>query len=96
MFYGFNMATLHTLNKAEYPAAVERDWRCAVKPGDTILLIEEAVLRLLNPEAINQLSGANLTARQADLQAYGLQPPSVCDDTAWVELCVSHDKLINW
>lgn len=97
--------TLHLLNKApghpRFGACCER-----LQPGDTLVLMEDAVL-LMQCGTRNAIP-ANVTvyALQADAEARGvgsdpddcsrMQSIAQCSMPALVDLTVSHGRIINW
>lgn len=104
-----NTSTLHTLNTSarEQAALLQRLLRCA-STGDSLLLIENGVYNLTDTNALTAIKGAGLTlyCLQADVLARGLKhyeqsgvttvDATVIDDSGFVELTCSHQKVISW
>ncbi|ADZ92047.1 DsrH/TusB family sulfur metabolism protein [Marinomonas mediterranea] len=81
--------TLHQINKAQYPASIERDWQLSLQNGDSILLFESGVLRALkstpvlsaqapeqSKEQLKEQStkqSVTLFVREIDAKAHGLK-----------------------
>lgn len=97
--------TLHLLNKApghpRFGACCE-----GLQPGDTLVLVEDAVLLVQSPAREAIPAGVTVYALQADTEARGLgadpdgssQSQSIhrCSMPALVELTISHGRIINW
>lgn len=94
---------LHQINQLTYPTDIEQAWRHAIQTGDTLLLLEEAILRsttgqeamltsLINEKAIA------LCYLQSDARAYGVNPTigTALNDEEWVKLTLSADSNISW
>jgi sulfur relay protein TusB/DsrH len=105
-----NSSTLHTLNASarEQAALLQRLLRCA-SAGDSLLLIENGVYNLADTDALAAIKAAGLTlyCLQADVLARGLNhhhemsgtttiDATVIDDSGFVELTCSHQKVISW
>ena len=104
-----NKSTLHTLNTSarEQAALLQQLLRCA-SVGDSLLLIENGVYNLADTDALAAIKAAGLTlyCLQADVLARGLKhheqsgattvDATVIDDSGFVELTCSHQKVISW
>jgi sulfur relay protein TusB/DsrH len=69
--------------------------------GDSILLIDTAVSRLLDQSWIRDLpTGINVLAAEADVRARGLTglalPGQLLSDQGWAELVASHAHCLSW
>ncbi|RKR79006.1 sulfurtransferase complex subunit TusB [Marinobacter nauticus] len=88
--------TLHIINKAPEHARF-RHCLASVQQGDTLLLIEDAVLALLDRE--RQLPGASYGLEaDANARAVANRVPSeqLVDYAGFVQLTVNHSRIINW
>ncbi|WCN14059.1 hypothetical protein GV054_14195 [Marinomonas mediterranea] len=104
--------TLHQINKAQYPASIERDWQLSLQNGDSILLFESGVLRtlkstpILSAQTADQLKeqstkqSITLFVREIDVKAHGLKVDEsiyqIIDDNQWLELTAECDRIISW
>ena len=102
-------STLHTLNASarEQAALLQQLLRCA-STGDSLLLIENGVYNLADTDALAAIKAAGLTlyCLQADVLARGLKhhelpgattvDATVIDDSGFVELTCSHQKVVSW
>ena len=94
---------LHLIFQAQLDhATLER-----TEPGDSIIFLENAFLRLLknNPQAgeiTKLLSGRNCYVLAAEIEIRGIQTTelistvSVIDYTDWVNLTVEHHLIQSW
>ncbi|WP_226596391.1 sulfurtransferase complex subunit TusB [Marinobacter nauticus] len=88
--------TLHIINKAPEHARF-RHCLASVQQGDTLLLIEDAVLALLDRE--RQLPGASYgleTDANARAVANRVPAEQLVDYAGFVQLTVIHSRIINW
>jgi len=88
--------TLHIINKAPEHARF-RHCLASVQQGDTLLLIEDAVLALLDRE--RQLPGASYgleTDANARAVANRVPAEQLVDYVGFVQLTVNHSRIINW
>jgi tRNA 2-thiouridine synthesizing protein B len=93
---------LHQINQLTYPEPLETTWQNSVQTGDSILLIEESILRALHQ--INALSALitekqiTLYYLQSDATAYGLSPSigTALSDEEWVDITFSAEANISW
>lgn len=88
--------TLHIINKAPEHARF-RHCLASVQQGDTLLLIEDAVLALLDRE--RQLPGASYGLEtDANARAVAKRVPAeqLVDYAGFVQLTVNHSRIINW
>ena len=89
-------ATLHIINKAPEHARF-RHCLASVQQGDTLLLIEDAVLALLDRE--KQLPGA-FYGLEADANARAVANRVSADKlvnyAGFVQLTANHSRIINW
>ncbi|MBW3196411.1 sulfurtransferase complex subunit TusB [Marinobacter nauticus] len=88
--------TLHIINKAPEHARF-RHCLASVQQGDTLLLIEDAVLALLDRE--RQLPGASYgleTDANARAVANRVPAEQLVDYAGFVQLTVNHSRIINW
>jgi tRNA 2-thiouridine synthesizing protein B len=93
------MPSLHILNRpTRHPAA--HDCLTALQPGDTLLLIEEAVQDLLSAHSpLWALSDVTLIALTPDLQARGItpyRPLKEVDYAGFVNLTTINAPVISW
>lgn len=102
--------TAHPLHILRHSPSTHPSFYCWVRtvgPGQSLLLIEDAVYGLLTDtraiEALSLLPGSvKLFALEDDLLARGLALDDlpgrviVVDYTRMVELCVEHSKVISW
>lgn len=97
--------TLHLLSSS----AVNTLESClrAMQAGDSLVLINTAVLHLLEPEwvqqaALGSLADGSIYVPEADLEAHGLahvELPGgirVIDDVAWAGQVKSHAHCLSW
>lgn len=93
---------LHQLNQHTYSETIEETWQHSLQKGDTLVLIEEAILRTIHQKkllkSLIEKQGISLYYLQADAQAYGLTPDigSALDDAQWVEITLCADSNISW
>jgi tRNA 2-thiouridine synthesizing protein B len=88
--------TLHIINKAPEHARF-RHCLASVQQGDTLLLVEDAVLALLDRE--RQLPGASYgleTDANARAVANRVPAEQLVDYAGFVQLTVNHSRIINW
>ena len=90
------MSILHTVNKPEQAMTL-----ClrAIGVGDSILLLEDGVYELMNPE--QRLTavpdGCAVFVMAADAMARGVQATAgLVDYERFVSLCVEHDQVLSW
>ncbi|GAB3481438.1 sulfurtransferase complex subunit TusB [Marinomonas epiphytica] len=93
--------TLHQLNQAHYSDDIENLWLANLKTGDSVLLLEEAVLRLTQEKRWPTMildQQVTLYYLEEDLTAYGINSSlgKSLSDEAWVELTLNADKQISW
>jgi len=94
--------TLHQINQLSYSSNTESLWQRSLKQGDSVLLIEEAILRLTPPHSTHLQSLEEKHIRlyylQRDAKGYGVQPSlgEAISDTEWVELTFSASSHISW
>jgi sulfur relay protein TusB/DsrH len=93
------MAKLHTLNRCgDHPAV--RACLTALGAGDTLLLIEDGVYNLANPEhPFWSHSEVKLLALAEDLIARATTPAqsvNTVDYPGFVALTASHSPIVNW
>ena len=102
-------STLHTLNASAREQAVllQRLLRGA-SAGDSLLLIENGVYNLTDANSLAAIKAAGLTlyCLHADITARGLKhheqsgattvDATVIDDSGFVELTCSHQKVVSW
>lgn len=91
--------TLHTLNAAPSNTSLWEACLAALLPGDSLLLIENAVLGAEHSRwqpQLNALSQCALLA--ADSQARGIQTTELeqIDDETFVQWCCTHTKVVSW
>ena len=89
-------ATLHIINKAPEHARF-RHCLASAQQGDTLLLIEDAVLALLDRG--KELPGASY-GLEADANARAVANRVPADQlvnyAGFVQLTVNHSRIINW
>ncbi|MEO9655606.1 DsrH/TusB family sulfur metabolism protein [Marinomonas sp.] len=92
--------TLLQLNKYAYSAELEALWQQSLQPGDAIMLIEEAILRLQSPPFLAWLESKNIPLYflQSDAEAYGLEPDAgtPISEMEWVDTTLAADRHISW
>ena len=95
------MSCLHLLNKSPSSGLFD-ELRKALAPGDGLLLLEDGVYFLSQPEQLADLpAGLSLHFLAEDLQARGLSDPlpenaTAVDYDGFVTLCASHGKTASW
>ncbi len=91
------MASLHTLNSAEYSRW--QTCRTTLVTDDLLLLIEEGVYQFKIIQA-ELPAGVQLRCLQSDLISRGLlisYPPSqTLDYPDWVKLCCQYQRNVSW
>ncbi|TCK09054.1 sulfurtransferase complex subunit TusB [Marinobacterium mangrovicola] len=89
---------LHTLNQAPSNKACLESCLEAMAPEDSLLLIEDGVYWLQPPFRDLLPAEGKLFALTPDIQARGLEIAleQQVDDAGFVELSVSHDKVVSW
>lgn len=92
---------LYQVNQSQYPSSVEQDWQLSLKQGDAVVFIEAGAMRaLLQTELLKALQDKQIKVcfRQADLDAYGIQPSigEAISDLQWVELTQQYSKIVSW
>lgn len=93
---------LHQINQLAYPSDIEQTWRNALQLGDSVLLLEEAVLRSTAQhgilEALIEAKQLSLFYLQSDALAYGVTPTlgTALSDEEWVTITLSADANISW
>lgn len=94
---------LHQINKASYSASIERDIIYSITPSDKVILIEDAIIRLLNTSdpllnSIHQKK-IDMYALESDLKAYGARLPAYITpitDIEWTALTSECSHQIAW
>ncbi|MFT2110187.1 sulfurtransferase complex subunit TusB [Marinomonas sp. 2405UD68-3] len=94
---------LHQINKANYSSSIERDIIYSIAPSDKVLLIEDAIIRLMNKSdpllnLIHQKK-IDMYALESDLKAYGAVLPTYITpitDLEWVALTSECNHHIAW
>ncbi len=95
------MSCLHLLNKSPSSGLFD-NLRKALSPGDGLLLLEDGVYFLSQPEKLANLPAElSLYFLAEDLQARGLTAPlpenaTTVDYDGFVALCASHAKTASW
>lgn len=94
---------LHQLNLCDYSRFSERDLCLALKKNDAILLLEDAVLKVLNTNdpilLAAQTQSISVHALESDLLAYGVSAPEwlqVLTPAQWVLLTSQHQPIVSW
>lgn len=89
-------ATLHIINKSPEHARFQH-CLASVQQGDTLLLIEDAVLALLDREKQLPEASYGLEA-DAKARAVANRVPAeqLVDYAGFVQLTVNHSRIINW
>lgn len=91
---------LHTLNQGSANTACLSSCLEAMQPGDSLLLIEDGVYWSLPAcrSQLNQLDPSRIYVLQPDAQARGIEVDGLgcVDDAGFVELCVTHSKIVSW
>lgn len=94
------MATLHTLNKAPSNQALFEQMLNTATPGDSIVLMEDGVYYCMQSTINRRIQDIQVYALQDDLHARGIpyeeSDVKQASYAEFVELCTSHDKVINW
>ncbi|MCR9279083.1 MAG: sulfurtransferase complex subunit TusB [Pseudomonadaceae bacterium] len=95
------MSTLHQINRL-----ASLDACCpALAINDSILLIEEAVSVVLEPNSMKKLLelATTIYVHHIDATARGIQSKLIEAGNAkavstedWVKLCTSHDRVVSW
>ena len=95
------MSCLHLLNKSPSSGLFD-NLRKALSPGDGLLLLEDGVYFLSQPEKLANLpADLSLHFLAEDLQARGLTASlpanaTIVDYDGFVALCASHAKTASW
>jgi len=93
---------LHQLNQLAYPSTIEDAWINSIHPGDTILLIEEAILRCqIQHHSLRETiesKDALLFYLESDALAYGINPRlgTALTNEEWVNITLTADSNISW
>lgn len=95
---------LHQLNKAFYLDSIERDIRYSLSTHDKAILIEDAVLRLIdkNDPLLNTFQKAHIDVYvlESDIKAYGLSIKNnsitTLTDAEWVTLTSKCNQQVAW
>lgn len=95
---------LHTVNKSPYANKTLLSCLKAANDSDTLLLIEDGVYAALKGGEYSDLvesAGPRILALAADLEARGLMDKllnsvATVDYAGFVELTVTHDKVVSW
>ena len=98
--------TLHTLSRSWHESAWLFEQLAFAREGDTILLMQDAVLAAQSPITLAsfiakcQSQGVSVALLEEDRQARGVENRYAgiehVDYTGFVELCVQHDKQVAW
>jgi sulfur relay protein TusB/DsrH len=95
------MATLHLVNRS--PARSDALAAClpVLRPGDGLLLAEDAVLAIAGTALETLPDGVTLYALAPDVLARGLDgrlPPTcrMVDAAGFVRACTEHDRVVTW
>jgi tRNA 2-thiouridine synthesizing protein B len=97
-----SQTTLHTLNKAPNShSALWQSCLAAIKPDDTLLLIEDGVYALASStQLLNHNQATSVLYLKTDVEARGLHaftsPSQLVSDKQFVELSCSHHKVVSW
>ncbi len=92
---------LHIVNKSPFDHSALRQSLRALGEADSLILIEDGVLLLANPDVVSNLPPADrLFVLKADCQARGIAVntgiATSVDYPRFVELVASHDKSVSW
>lgn len=92
---------LHIVNQSPFSHHALQQSLRALGDNDSIILIEDAVLLLSNPEYIAALPSSNqLFVLQPDCDARGISSndkiATPVDFTQFVELVAKHTKSVSW
>ncbi|MEL0638139.1 MULTISPECIES: DsrH/TusB family sulfur metabolism protein [Marinomonas] len=96
------MMQLHQLNQLAYPNDIEQTWINSLKIGDTLCLIEEAILRCQTQhdtlKALIEQKDISLFYLKSDTLAYGVNPTlgTALSDDEWVHMTLTSDTNISW
>jgi tRNA 2-thiouridine synthesizing protein B len=95
---------LHTVNKSPYADKTLQSCLKAANDNDTLLLIEDGVYGALKGGEYSDLvdsAGPRIVALSPDLEARGLldkllSSVDTVDYAGFVELTLTHDKVVSW
>ncbi len=77
-----------------------RKWIDRLSETDGLLLIEDAVYGMLDPEFVKSLPSQRSYCLKSDLLIRGIPVQSdkveIVDDADWVELCLTYQKTLSW
>ena len=99
------MAILHTINQSPGNSRVWHKMLSLLSPGDSLLLIEDAVYACVQDEikrkldAVSNEHAVNICVLEQDAIARGLPTPTpwtMADYTGFVSLATKTDKTISW
>ncbi|MGK0375942.1 MAG: sulfur relay protein TusB/DsrH [Arenicella sp.] len=100
------MSTLFVLNRSWHDSVWLFEQLAFARPGDSIVLIEDAVLALQSPINLGSFSAKcasmkiSVYALQDDCQLRGINNQyrsiSMIDYLSYVNLVVQHDKQVAW
>jgi tRNA 2-thiouridine synthesizing protein B len=94
------MSTLHTLSKAP-SFGLLNTCLSIIQTGDAVLLIEDGVYHCQQPAQLLKKAGVKFYCLREDLIARGLIDRKLgaietVSTQGFVDLCVSHDGIVNW
>ena len=92
---------LHIVNKSPFQHSALSQSLCALSEQDSVILIEDGVLLLTNPDHCpGRPTAARLFVLESDCAARGLAPDpdiaTVVNFDQFVELVALHNKTISW
>ncbi|MBJ7536662.1 DsrH/TusB family sulfur metabolism protein [Marinomonas transparens] len=92
---------LHQINQLAYSSDLESLWQDSLQAGDSLLLIEDGILRTNNINDLRTLiesKKVSLYYLQSDADAYGLSPTigTALSDSEWVDITLSAQSNISW
>lgn len=94
---------LHQLNQSQYPSHVVRDFLLCLTRGDSVILIEEAVMLLAqqNSTLLNEIEAKEINwyVLDQDAEAYGIHIPlktQYITMAQWVKLTCQSETHIAW
>ncbi|EAQ63807.1 hypothetical protein MED121_05453 [Marinomonas sp. MED121] len=95
------MPRLHQLNQAQYIENTENELKQSLNPQDALILIEEAVLRTLNNDAlINYAKSLNVKvfALEEYIESYGIKTNKVeiITPDQWLVLTADFEQHTAW
>lgn len=95
------MPRIHQVNQAQYKPNTEHELLLSLQKGDAIILIEEAVLRLIQHDTLirhTQNMNIKVYALEQDLKSYGINKVQIdsINTEKWLQLTAEFDQHTAW